>query len=119
VPPELLEFLARYIDSIAQLEGLLLLWGSRDVSWEPSQLAKRLYISEQDAAEVLTHLYADGLVARTGNAWRYAPASDHLAEMTGLLAQHYRRHLIQITNLVHDKPRRIRQFADAFKLKKE
>ena len=39
--------------------------------------------------------------------------------MVELLAEHYKRHLIPITNLIHAKPRRIRQFADAFKLKKD
>ena len=39
--------------------------------------------------------------------------------MVALLAEHYKRHLIPITNLIHAKPRRIRQFADAFKLKKD
>jgi hypothetical protein len=119
LPPELLEFLAKYIHSIAQLEGLLLLRESPDVTWLPPDLARRLYISERDAQEVLTLLCSQGAVARDADGYRYAPASDDLAQMTALLAEHYRRHLITITNLVHAQRRGIREFAAAFKLKKE
>jgi hypothetical protein len=33
------------------------------------------------------------------------------------LADAYARHLIPITNLIHDKQRRIREFADAFRIR--
>ena len=51
--------------------------------------------------------------------YRFSPASDDLSRVVELLAEYYKRHLIPITNLIHSKPRRIRQFADAFKLKRE
>jgi hypothetical protein len=116
---EVREFLARHIDSVAQLEALLLLREDPQSHWDAQALAKRLYIGDQEAAEVLSHLESHGLVARSESTFRFQPISDELAHVTGLTASHYRRHLIQITNIVHAKPRRIRQFADAFKLKKE
>jgi hypothetical protein len=119
LPPEVGDFLAKHIDSIAQLEALLLLHGSPASRWDAPSLAKRLYIGDQEASAVLSHLDARGLVSRETGAYRFEPRSDDLARATGLLADHYRRHLIQITNMVHAKPSRIRQFADAFKLKKE
>jgi hypothetical protein len=39
--------------------------------------------------------------------------------MVDRLAHTYSRHLIQVTNLIHTKPRRLREFADAFKIRKE
>jgi hypothetical protein len=39
--------------------------------------------------------------------------------MIARLADVYARHLIPVTNLIHSKPRRIREFADAFKLRKD
>ena len=119
LPAELQEFLAKHIDSIAQLEALLLLRESPAMAWQGQNLAKRLYIEEQEAQQVLSHLSAHGFVVRESEACRYAPANDELERLTGLLADHYRRHLIPITNFVHSKPRRIRQFADAFKLKRD
>lgn len=119
LPAELLEFLAKYIDSIAQLEALLLLRENSGVAWQPQDLAKRLFISEGEAVDVLALLAAQNLVGVQDNAYRYAPASSELDRLTTQLADYYRRYLIPITNIVHAKPRRIRQFADAFRLKRE
>jgi hypothetical protein len=54
-----------------------------------------------------------------GDGYRLDPQSDGLLHAISLLTDHYRTHLIPITNLIHAKPRRIQQFADAFKLKKD
>jgi hypothetical protein len=60
-----------------------------------------------------------GVLVRSGDCFRYAPQSGELSRVVNLLANSYRHHLIPITNLIHAKPRRLRQFADAFKLKKD
>ena len=39
--------------------------------------------------------------------------------MIDRLADSYAKQLIPITNMIHSKPRRIRQFADAFKFRKD
>jgi hypothetical protein len=119
LPAELQEFLAAHIDSIAQLEALLLLRGAPDVVWDVEGTARRLYIDEQQASQVLAQLCAEGLVEAEAGSFRFRPRSDALLRMAALLDEHYRRYLIPITNLIHAKPRRIRQFADAFKLKKD
>lgn len=119
LPVALQEYLARNIDSIAQLEALLLLRAKPEVVWDPQDTAKRLYISEQEAAETLAHLAAQNLLTRDTAGYRFDPASEEHREMVKLVAEYYKSHLIPITNLIHSKPRRIRQFADAFKLKKD
>lgn len=119
IPAALRTFLARHIDSIAHLEALLLARGSAETAWDAAATAARLYIGEQEAAATLAHLVEQGLLVREGSGYRYAPQSAQLADLADLLAYHYARHLIPITNLIHAKPRRIRQFADAFKLKKD
>jgi DNA-binding MarR family transcriptional regulator len=113
------DFLAKHIDSIAQLEALFLLKENLNTRWDAHALAKRLYISDQEASDVLSHLEGRGLIVRSEGAFRFASVSDELTRATDLTHEHYRRHLIPITNIVHAKPRRIRQFAAAFKLKKE
>jgi hypothetical protein len=119
LPGDVRDFLAKHIDSIAQLEALLLLKENPSPQWDARALAKRLYIDDQESLEVLAHLERHGLIARIGEAFRFAPVSDELARSADLTHEHYRRQLIPVTNVVHAKPRRIRQFADAFKLKKE
>jgi hypothetical protein len=119
IPAELREFLARHVDSIAQLEALLLARSSPNGAWDVPTTAKRLYIGEQEATETLAHLAEHGLLVRQGAGYRFGPQSSELMRLVDVLAHHYARHLIPITNLIHAKPRRIRQFADAFKLKKD
>ena len=119
LPAELRDFLEAHIDSVAQLEALLLLRSSPGVVWDAAATAKRLYVGEQEALGVLAHLGTRGLVRRDGNGYMFDPQSDELSSAIRLLADHYRTHLIPITNLVHAKPGRIQEFADAFKLKKD
>jgi hypothetical protein len=119
LPAELREFLENNIDSIAQLEAVLLLRQSSDLVWDAQSIAQRLYVAEHDARNALAHLVGRGLIARQGDRYEFAPQSEQLARGVVILADYYRSHLISITNLVHSKPRRIQQFADAFKLKKD
>jgi hypothetical protein len=119
LPAELREFLENHIDSIAQLEALLLLRDAPGVVWDVQATAGRLYVSEQEALSALAHLAMHGLIARSESRFTFDPQSEELSRGVALLAEYYRAYLIPITNLVHSKPRRIQQFADAFKLKKE
>ncbi len=118
LPPELREFIAEHIDSIAQLEALLLVRSTRDQAWDTQTAATRLYVGEQEAFESLEHLADHGLLAREAASYRFHPSRPEMSRTVDLLAEYYRRHLVSVTNLIHAKPRRIRQFADAFKLKK-
>jgi hypothetical protein len=118
LPAELRDFLTRSIDSIAQLEALLMLRAASGAEWTGREAAGRLYVSEQEALAALSHLAMLGFLVQSRDCYQYAPLSDELSRVAALLADSYRHHLIPITNLIHSKPRRIRQFADAFKLKK-
>jgi hypothetical protein len=117
LPDNLREFLQQHIDSIAQLEAILLLRNEPDAVWDAQSVAKRLYVREEEALGALTHLAAQGLLSQDRGEYRFNPQTHDLRQRTALLADYYRRHLI--TNLIHAKPRRIQQFADAFKVKKD
>jgi len=119
VPDALRDFINRYIDSIAQLEALLMLRSSPAEGWDAGKIAKRLYIGEQEAAEVLARLSGDGFLSCTEGVYRYSCSVPEQQSMVDQLAAVYSRHLIPVTNLIHAKPRRIREFADAFKFRKD
>ena len=119
IPAELRDFILRFIDSVTHLEALLLLRASPQTAWEPPAVAARLYTSADQAGEVLAQLCSERLLACEDGRYRYeGQAPEHLA-MVDQLAESYAKHLIPITNLIHSKPRRIRQFADAFKFRKD
>jgi hypothetical protein len=112
-------FVLKYIDSVAQLEALLLLQHSPAQTWTLGEIAKRLYAREEDLAEPMQRLVSSGLAAKAGDAYSYESASDSLHAAVLNLADAHRHRLIPLTNLIHSKPRRIREFADAFKFRKE
>ena len=119
IPEDLRDFVLRHIDSIAQLEALLLLRRNPSDAWTADVAAKRLYITETEATNALDQLCADGLLTCADGSYRFDPQSDEQRQMVEQLADSYRRHLIPITNLIHGKPRRLREFSDAFKIRKE
>jgi hypothetical protein len=123
ISPGVREFLTRYIDSIAQLEALLLLRDHAGSEWSALDVARRLYVSEQQISGILSRLAEDRLIEWSDKAAGrvvYRPGSGALAEAVDGVAEAYRRHLVPITNLVHGKVQtRVQKFADAFRLRKE
>jgi hypothetical protein len=119
IPADLREFILRNIDSVAHLEALLLLRANPQTSWDIPAVAGRLYTAEKQASEVLVQLCAEGLILCENDLYRYGGQSSETLAMIDRLAEFYAKQLIPITNLIHGKPRRIRQFADAFKFRKD
>lgn len=118
IPDDVRGFVSRYIDTIAELEALLLLRRERSAPWTAVELSQRLYITEAAASDVLTKLSADDLIVNDEMGFRYSATSE-LAALVDKVAETYRQQLIPMTHLVHSKPGRIREFANAFKLRKD
>jgi hypothetical protein len=123
IPDDVQAFLLKRIDSIAQLEAILLLRANLTLAWTADMLAGRLYISVQDTTILLERLRADDFLVALQNppcSYQYHPASNELAQMVDRVADLYNKYLIPITNLIHAKPRtRVQEFADAFRLRRE
>ena len=119
IPSDVRDFIFRYIDSVAQLEALLLLRSHPTETWDAAKIAERLYSGERETKESLSQLCQNGLLTMADGIYRYEFASPERANMVDRLIVIYTRHLIPVTNIIHGKPRRIRQFADAFKFRKE
>lgn len=118
IPAELRDFIINSIDTVGQIEALLLLRADPDKAWDVSQLAKRLYVNEAEAGAIFAHLVGQDLVTAEGGFYRYDTRGRQTA-IIDQLAEAYARQLIPITNLIHTKPRGIRAFADAFKIKRD
>lgn len=119
VPDVIREFIIKRIDSIAQIEALLLIRSSSQMEWSAAQIAARLYISEAEAADALDRLCAvDVLLCSDGKYRIDGIPPQHAALIDQLLAV-YTHHLIPVTDIVHSKSRRIGSFADAFRFRKD
>ena len=119
IPRHLLRFIARYIDSVAALEALLLLRSAPHETWDVSRVASRLYITEPQASQVLDRMCRDGLLACICNVYQFDCKTEKLRCAVDELSALYARHLIPVTNVIHAKSRRIREFADAFRIRKD
>lgn len=118
IPPDIYNFLIGHIDSIGAIEALLLLCRNQDQPWAPAEVGKRLYISAAEAQGLLNRLHDDGLIQGDGGAFRFRPANPDQEELMKRLADTYQSHLVTVTKIIHSKPMRIREFANAFKLRK-
>ena len=88
IPDHLKDFLLRHIDSVAELEALLLL-RAEPHPWSSPALARRLYIDERAADRVLTALHRRGLVASASDdgGFRYSPLGETLRLAVDALAE--------------------------------
>lgn len=121
LPAEVRRFILTSIPSVPYLEAVLLLRAEPTADWDAPGLARRLYIGEKQAAELLQALGAAGIaMAQPGTAAvRYAPAGP-LAQLLDDVAAAYAADLVTITDLIHSRiDKRAQQFADAFRFRKE
>ena len=112
------QFVLRYIDSLEQLEVLLLLRSRADRTWRAAEVSKELRTAERSAGVRLASLAAAGLLKEDPpGAYRYAPRTGDLDVAAGELAEAYAVRRIAITNLIFSRPLdQVRTFADAFKI---
>ena len=111
------------IDSVVQLELLLLLHGSAGRAWTAAEVAQQLRIEPAWAAGQLAELVARGLAApatEAVDAFRYAPTPSALDATVVQLARGYAERRVTVITLIFSKPvDKLRTFADAFRFRKD
>jgi hypothetical protein len=115
--PEILDFIEANIDSVPQLETLLLLREEPGSALDEVAVAARIYAALDVAREILETLRRRGLVVAEGNPpqYRYAPP-DAVWQLFDQVVLAYRHHLVSVTTFIHSKPRTSTR---AFDLKSE
>ena len=82
-------------------------------------MAHALYLPSGPTRDILQDLARRGLIASASETWHYQSEQPNDSLMAGLDST-YRRELIRLSRLIHSKPSSsIREFAKAFRLKKE
>jgi hypothetical protein len=123
IPEHVLRFLAEKIDTVPQLEALLLLWENQPRAWELEEVAARIYVRRDVGADILQALQRRELLtveSSTPPRFRYNAEWDETRQLMSEVAETYRRHLVPVTTFIHSKaPSSVREFARAFDLKKE
>jgi hypothetical protein len=116
------QFIDQNIESLAQLETLLLLRRVPERGWDASEIAKTLYVPQELAAALLTDLCRRGLVKVTspaGKSYAYS-AAERVDKLVLEVAVAYQDRPVAIISLIYSKPlNKVQTFADAFRLRKE
>ncbi|HVM94072.1 MAG TPA: hypothetical protein VMT67_14720 [Terriglobales bacterium] len=117
------QFILEKIDSVPQLEALLLIWNKRPKVWLVDEMSGAIYVSAEGTLAVLQDLVDKELLAEeppgTGQ-YSYRSLSTEWEDFMELLDRTYRHELIRISKLIHAKtPSAVEQFARAFRLTKD
>jgi hypothetical protein len=120
-PADLKQFIDFYIESVPQLEALLLLRGDPARRWQAADVAKSLYIPENIAASLLTEFVRRGFATLEPNAgYVYRSQDAEIDRLVEQLTQAYQERRVAVVSLIYSKPlNKVQTFADAFRFGKE
>ena len=119
--PDIRQFIVETIDSVPHVEALLLVWQRPDAVWTDDQIAQHLYVTPAAAGKIAQGLVRRGLLNNNeGGGFTFRSAWDPDGAFMQRFALVYRRQLVAVTTLIHTNVSAgVRDFADAFDLKKE
>lgn len=124
IPNEIKQFLLANIESILQLEALLLLRRHPDQKFSCETIAGRLYVNPSDVSGALGKLVARGFIMMESQGeytvFQYNYTNQAVVEAVDRVADLYAKYLIPVTNLIHNRPlKSLQEFSDAFKLSED
>lgn len=132
-PQPVQAFIASNIDSVVQLEVLLLLYATPDRSWTGDLIGRELRIDPAWVETQLAQLCSRGLLQCTDGAYQYKPATPALHDAVVGLAKAYADRRVTVISLIYSKPPTppppttpmetptdpLKSFLDAFRLRKD
>lgn len=121
IPASVLQFVLKRIETVTELETLLIMSAEEHRDWSAQDIASLVYVAAPSAAAVLHALEQRGLISSSagGTRFRFSP-SDEERQLVLQTAVAYKTHLIPIATLIHRKASvPVQEFARAFSLKKD
>ncbi len=120
LPDNVARFLHQHIDSVEQLEVLLLVRFSPGRSWSPEDMARELYSHPTSIAQRFQSLLGRGLLRESAAGhYQYAPRSADLDRLVARLAETYRERRVAVISLIASKPmENVKAFSDAFRIRR-
>jgi hypothetical protein len=116
--PEFRTFINKNINSIEQIEVLLILRANPERVWNVDEISAIMRSSPNSIRSRLVGLVSRKLSRGEADGFKYA-ASGRLHDMVEVLAEEYGRRRFSVIELVFSRPDAARQFADAFRLRED
>jgi hypothetical protein len=119
IPEDLLDFLQTTIGSIWALELMLTIRRQPLATWTPAALTAEMRANLQLVSDILRRFERAGIVvAAEPGHWIWRAATPELDRLADAAAAAYARTPLRVTRAIADSSnRRIKQFADAFRLR--
>jgi hypothetical protein len=119
VPAEVQRFIAAEIQSVGQLEVLLLLRGAADKNWTSDEVARALVMQRPSVEAWLDTMAVRGLLAATDDAYRFAPPSGEVERTIDELAESYARYRVAVIGVIFSRPSEgVTRFSEAFRIRR-
>lgn len=123
VSPLVLTFLSEHVGNLHRFQLLLRLIQGGDRWWDAASAAREVGITPEEAHAALDHLAKHNLldIRITGEVrYQFRPGTDTLREAAQACVDEFRRKPVEILEVVTGMPRRrIRDFADAFRIRRD
>jgi hypothetical protein len=120
---DLKAFILKYVESVVDVELLILLTERREACWTPEEVARELRVEPAWAVSELARFASLGLVSETSATppvYRYGFRTADLETSVRDLIAMYRERRVSVIDLIYSRPSEaIRSFADAFRLRKD
>ena len=116
-------FILVQIDTVPQLEALLLLFNSQPRAWSSEEMASSLYVRGDIATRILDSLLQRNLIARdskSSDVYFYSGEDDGRNTLLEAVDAIYRKEVVRVSSMIHSKGSAgVRDFARAFRIKKD
>jgi hypothetical protein len=121
LPEDVHRFLHQNIDSVEQLEVLLLLWRTPERGWTSEEVATAVYSHPTSVVRRLAMLLGQELLReREPGCYQYAPRTAEVHETVTRLDHIYRERRVAVITLIASKPiENVRAFSDAFRIRRK
>ena len=119
VPAEVRRFIAAEIESVGQLEVLLLLRGAADKNWTAEEVARALVMQTPSVEIWLQTMAGRGLVAAADDTYRFAPPSAEVERTIDGLAESYAKYRVAVIGVIFSRPSEgVTRFSEAFRIRR-
>lgn len=121
LPEDVHRLLHQNIESVEQLEVLLLLWRTPERGWTSDEVATAVYSHPSSVVRRLAMLLGQGLLReREPGCYQYAPRTAELHDTVTRLDHVYRERRVAVITLIASKPiENVRAFSDAFRIRRK
>lgn len=120
IPADILAFLVNRVDSVPELETLLMMSERADRCWSLDDVVARTYVNHATARTVLDALQRRGLVVPDAGGHRFQPQDPADVALVTRVASYYQANVVRVATLIHERASAaIKEFARAFDFKKD